>query len=156
MLGQPIPLLIPQVIGVRLTGSLRAGATATDLVLTVTEILRKLGVVGSSSNSSALASRNCRSRIARPLPTWRRIWRHLRDVSHRRRNPGLLAFLGPVQESIALVEAYCREQGLFATADAPEAQYTKVVELDMASIEPCVAGPRRRRNGCRCPDQEVV
>jgi aconitate hydratase len=144
MLGQPMPLLIPQVIGVRLAGSLRAGATATDLVLTVTEILRKLGVVGKFVEffgpgvpQLSLADR---ATIANMAPEYGATC-GLFPIDQE--TLAYLRFSGRSQESIALVEAYCREQGLFATAEAPEAQYTKIVDLDMASIEPCVAGPRR-------------
>jgi aconitate hydratase len=144
MLGQPMPLLIPQVIGVRLTGSLRAGATATDLVLTVTEILRKLGVVGKFVEffgpgipQLSLADR---ATIANMSPEFGATCAMF-PIDEE--TLAYLRFSGRSQESIALVEAYCREQGLFATADTPEAQYTKIVDLDLASIEPCVAGPRR-------------
>jgi aconitate hydratase len=144
MLGQPIPLLIPQVVGVRLAGSLPEGATATDLVLTVTEILRKLGVVGKFVEffgpgvpQLPLADR---ATIANMAPEYGATC-GLFPIDQE-----TLAYLrvsGRSQESIALVEAYCREQGLFTTADTPEAQYSKIVDLDMSSIEPCVAGPRR-------------
>jgi aconitate hydratase len=144
MLGQPIPLLVPRVVGVRLAGSLREGATATDLVLTVTEILRKLGVVGKFVEffgpgvpQLPLADR---ATIANMAPEYGATC-GLFPIDQE-----TLAYLrvsGRSQESIALVEIYCREQGLFATADTPEAQYSKIVDLDMSSIEPCVAGPRR-------------
>ncbi|MGB8295616.1 MAG: aconitate hydratase AcnA [Polyangia bacterium] len=144
MLGQPIPLLIPQVIGVRLTGSLRAGATATDLVLTVTEILRKLGVVGKFVEffgpGVPLLPLADRATIANMSPEFGATC-VMFPIDEE--TLAYLRFSGRSQESIALVESYCREQGLFATADTPEAQYTKIVDLDLASIEPCVAGPRR-------------
>jgi len=150
MLGQPMPLLIPQVIGVRLAGSLREGATATDLVLTVTEILRKLGVVGKFVEffgpGIAKLSLADRATIANMAPEYGATC-GLFPIDGE-----TLAYLrlsGRSEESIALVEAYCREQGLFATDGSPEAQYTKIVDLDMASIEPCVAGPRR-------PQERVV
>ena len=144
MLGQPMPLLVPQVVGVRLAGSLREGATATDLVLTVTEILRKLGVVGKFVEffgpGMAKLPLADRATIANMAPEYGATC-GLFPIDGE-----TLAYLrvsGRSEDSIALVEAYCREQGLFATADAPVAQYTKIVDLDMASIEPCVAGPRR-------------
>ena len=144
MLGQPMPLLVPQVIGVRLTGSLREGATATDLVLTVTEILRKLGVVGKfveffGPGIAALPLAD-RATIANMAPEYGATC-GLFPVDQE-----TLAYLrlsGRSEESIALVEAYFREQEMFATADSPEAQYSQVVNLDIGSIEPCVAGPRR-------------
>jgi aconitate hydratase len=144
MLGQPIPLLLPQVVGVRLVGSLREGATATDLVLTVTEILRKLGVVGKFVEffgpGIAKLPLADRATIANMAPEYGATC-GLFAIDQE--TLAYLRFSGRSEESIALVEAYCREQGLFATAGSPEAQYTKIVDLDMASIEPCLAGPRR-------------
>jgi aconitate hydratase len=144
MLGQPMPLLIPQVVGVRLAGALPEGATATDLVLTVTEVLRKLGVVGKFVEffgpGIAKLSLADRATIANMAPEFGATCA-LFPIDEE--TLAYLRFTGRSEESIALVQAYCREQGLFATADAPEAQYTKVVELDLASIEPCLAGPRR-------------
>jgi aconitate hydratase len=144
MLGQPMPLLLPQVVGVRLAGHLREGATATDLVLTVTEILRKLGVVGKFVEffgpGIAKLPLADRATIANMAPEYGATC-GLFPIDAE-----TLAYLrvsGRSEESIALVEAYCREQGLFATDATPEAQYTQVVDLDMGSIEPCVAGPRR-------------
>ncbi len=144
MLGQPMPLLVPQVIGVRVAGSLREGATATDLVLTVTEILRKLGVVGKFVEffgpGIAKLPLADRATIANMAPEYGATC-GLFPIDEE--TLAYLRFSGRSEESIALVEAYCREQGLFATADAPQAQYTKTVDLDLASIEPCLAGPRR-------------
>jgi aconitate hydratase len=144
MLGQPMPLLVPQVVGVRLTGLLRGDATATDLVLTVTEILRRLGVVGKFVEffgpGIAKLPLADRATIANMAPEYGATC-GLFPIDQE--TLAYLRFSGRSEESIALVEAYCREQGLFATADAPKAQYTKIVDLDLASIEPCVAGPRR-------------
>jgi aconitate hydratase 1 len=144
MLGQPMPLLVPQVVGVRLTGSLREGATATDLVLTVTEILRKLGVVGKFVEFFGPGIRKLpladRATIANMAPEYGATC-GLFPIDEE--TLAYLRFSGRSEESIALVESYCREQGLFATDGAPESQYTKIVDLDMASVEPCVAGPRR-------------
>ena len=144
MLGQPMPLLVPQVIGVRVAGSLREGATGTDLVLTVTEILRKLGVVGKFVEffgpGIAKLPLADRATIANMAPEYGATC-GLFPIDEE--TLAYLRFSGRSEESIALVEAYCREQGLFATADAPQAQYTKTVDLDLASIEPCLAGPRR-------------
>ncbi len=144
MLGQPMPLLVPEVVGVRLAGSLPEGATATDLVLTVTELLRKLGVVGKFVEffgpGIAKLPLADRATIANMAPEYGATCALFPIDAET------LAYLrlsGRSEESIALVEAYCREQGLFATTGSPEAQYTKIVALDMASIEPCVAGPRR-------------
>jgi aconitate hydratase len=144
MLGQPMPLLVPQVVGMRLSGKLREGATATDLVLTVTEILRKLGVVGKFVEffgpgvpGLSLADR---ATIANMAPEYGATC-GLFPVDAE-----TLAYLrlsGRSEESIALTEAYFREQGMFAGPGTPEAQYTQVVDLDMGNIEPSLAGPRR-------------
>jgi aconitate hydratase len=144
MLGQPIPLLIPQVVGVRLSGQVRAGVTATDLVLTITEILRKLGVVGKLVEffgpgvpTLPLADR---ATIANMAPEYGATC-GLFPIDGETLN--YLRLTGRAEDSIRLVEAYCREQGIFADPGQPEASYTKVVELDMATVEPSLAGPRR-------------
>jgi aconitate hydratase len=144
MLGQPVSMLVPQVVGYRLTGKLREGATATDLVLTVTQALRKLGVVGKFVEffgpgvaELPLADRATISNMAPEygatcgiFPVDAETLRYLR-------------LTGRGEEQIALVEAYYKEQGLFHTASSPEAEYTQTVELDLASVEPSVAGPKR-------------
>ena len=124
MLGQPVSMLVPQVVGFKLTGKLREGATATDLVLTVTEMLRKLGVVGKFVEFYGPGV--CRTAAGRPRHHRQhgsRVRRHLRHLSRRRGNAALPALTGRSREQIALVEAYYKEQGLFHTADAPEAEY---------------------------------
>jgi aconitate hydratase len=144
MLGQPVSMLIPQVVGFKLTGKLREGTTATDLVLTVTQALRKLGVVGkfveffgSGVAELALADRATLSNMAPEygatcgiFPVDAETLRYLR-------------LTGRSEEQIALVETYYKEQGLFHTAATPEAVYTKTLELDLATVEPSVAGPKR-------------
>jgi aconitate hydratase len=144
MLGQPVSMLVPQVVGFRLTGKLREGATATDLVLTVTQALRKLGVVGKFVEfygpgvaALPLADRATISNMAPEygatcgiFPVDAETLRYLR-------------LTGRSEEQIALVEAYYKEQGLFHTSDSPEAEYTETLELDLATVEPSVAGPRR-------------
>ncbi|HEY5283118.1 MAG TPA: aconitate hydratase AcnA, partial [Polyangia bacterium] len=144
MLGQPMPLLIPQVIGVRLSGQLREGVTATDLVLTVTEILRKLGVVGKLVEffgpgvpTLPLADR---ATIANMAPEYGATC-GLFPVDGE--TISYLRLTGRAEDAIRLVEAYSREQGLFAEAGQPEASYTKVVSLDMSTVEASLAGPRR-------------
>jgi aconitate hydratase len=144
MLGQPIPLLIPQVIGVRLSGQVRAGVTATDLVLTITEILRKLGVVGKLVEffgpgvpTLPLADR---ATIANMAPEYGATC-GLFPIDSETLN--YLRLTGRAEDSIRLVEAYCREQGIFADPGQAEASYTKVVDLDMATVEASLAGPRR-------------
>jgi len=144
MLGQAVSMLVPQVVGYRLTGKLREGATATDLVLTVTQALRKLGVVGKFVEfygpgvaELPLADRATISNMAPEygatcgiFPVDAETLRYLR-------------LTGRSDEQIALVEAYYKEQGLFHTAGSPEAEYTQTLELDLATVEPSVAGPKR-------------
>jgi len=144
MLGQPVSMLVPQVVGYRLTGKLKEGATATDLVLTVTQALRKLGVVGKFVEfygpgvaALPLADRATISNMAPEygatcgiFPVDEETLRYLR-------------LTGRSEEQIALVEAYYKAQELFHTADSPEAEYSQMLELDLATVEPSVAGPRR-------------
>jgi aconitate hydratase len=144
MLGQPMPLLVPQVIGVKLSGGLPDGVTATDLVLTVTETLRKLGVVGKLVEffgpgvpELPLADR---ATIANMAPEYGATC-GLFPIDDETLK--YLRLTGRAPDAIRLVEAYCKEQGMFAEAGQPEAKYTKVVELDMGTIEASVAGPRR-------------
>jgi len=144
MLGQPIPMLIPQVIGFRLTGSLRPGATATDLVLTVTEMLRKRGVVdkfveffGDGLANLPLADRATIGNMSPEFGSTCAIFPI--DAETVR----YLRLSGRPDEQIALVEAYARAQGLWREDGQPAAQYTDVLELDLATVEPSLAGPKR-------------
>jgi aconitate hydratase len=144
MLGQPVSMLIPQVVGFRLTGSLREGSTATDLVLTVTEILRKTGVVGKfvefygpGLSTLPLADR---ATIANMSPEYGATIGIFPVDNETLR---YLRMTGRSAEQIALVEAYCREQGLFHDAKTPEARYSQLVELDLSQVEPSIAGPKR-------------
>jgi aconitate hydratase len=144
MLGQPVSMLIPQVVGYKLTGKLKEGATATDLVLTVTEALRKLGVVGKFVEfygpgiaELPLADRATISNMAPEygatcgiFPVDEETLRYLR-------------LTGRSEDQIELVAAYYRAQGLFHTADSPEAEYTQTLSLDLSTVEPSVAGPKR-------------
>ena len=144
MLGQAVSMLVPQVVGFKLTGKLREGATATDLVLTVTQALRKLGVVGKFVEfygpgiaGLPLADRATISNMAPEygatcgiFPVDAETLRYLR-------------LTGRSEEQIALVEAYYKAQGLFHTADSAEAEYTATLELDLGAVEPSVAGPKR-------------
>src|SRR5665213_1052853 len=144
MLGQPVSMLIPQVVGYKLTGKLREGTTATDLVLTVVEALRKLGVVGKFVEfygpgiaGLPLADRATISNMAPEygatcgiFPVDAETLRYLR-------------LTGRSEEQIALVEAYYKEQELFHTSASPEAEYTQTLELDLGAVEPSVAGPKR-------------
>jgi aconitate hydratase len=144
MLGQPVSMLVPQVVGYKLTGKLREGATATDLVLTVTQALRKLGVVGkfvefygSGVAELALADRATISNMAPEYGATCGIFTV--DAETLR----YLRLTGRSEEQIALVEAYYKAQNLFHTADSPEAEYTQRLELDLGAVEPSVAGPKR-------------
>jgi aconitate hydratase len=144
MLGQPVSMLVPQVVGFKLTGKLREGATATDLVLTVTEMLRKLGVVGKfvefyGAGISELALAD-RATIANMAPEYGATCGIFPVDAETLR---YLRLTGRKPDQITLVEAYYREQGLFHTADAPEAEYSQTISLDLATVEPSVAGPKR-------------
>ena len=152
MLGQPMPLLVPQVVGVRLSGQLREGVTATDLVLTVTEILRKLGVVGKLVEffgpgvpTLPLADR---ATIANMAPEYGATC-GLFPIDHE--TLSYLRLTGRPEASVRLVEAYAREQGMFAEPGQPEAVYTKVVDLDMGNVEASLAGPRRPQDRVALP-----
>ncbi len=144
MLGQPVSMLIPQVVGVRLKNQLREGSTATDLVLTVTEMLRKKGVVGKfveffgpGLHALPLADRATISNMAPEYGATCGIF-PVDDETLR-----YLRLSGRSEELVTLVEAYYKEQGLFHTVDTPEAEYTDVMDLDLATIEPSIAGPKR-------------
>ncbi|MBB5346095.1 aconitate hydratase [Tunturibacter empetritectus] len=144
MLGQPVSMLVPQVVGFKLTGKLKEGTTATDLVLTVTEMLRKLGVVGKfvefyGSGIAELPLAD-RATIANMAPEYGATCGIFPVDAETLR---YLRLTGRSEEQIALVEAYYREQGLFHTADAKEAVYSATIALDLATVEPSVAGPKR-------------
>ncbi len=144
MLGQPITMLIPQVIGFKLTGKLAAGATATDLVLTVTQMLRRKGVVGKfveffGPGISALPLTD-RATVANMAPEYGA------TIGFFPIDEATLDFLrltGRSPESVALVEAYAKEQGLFHTASTPDPIFSDTLELDLSTVEPCLAGPAR-------------
>jgi aconitate hydratase len=144
MLGQPVTMLIPQVIGFKLTGNLPAGTTATDLVLTVTEILRKKGVVdkfveffGDGLKGLPLADR---ATIANMSPEFGSTCAIFPIDEETLR---YLELTGRPAEQIALVEAYAKAQGLWRVDGAKAADYTDVVELDLGTVEPALAGPKR-------------
>ncbi len=144
MLGQPISMLIPEVIGFRLTGRLREGVTATDLVLTVTQMLRKKGVVGKfvefygpGLDEMALEDRATIANMAPEygatcgfFPVDAETIRYLKDTARK-----------PAR--VALVEKYAKAQGLYRTAKSDEPVFTDSLELDMAGVEPSLAGPSR-------------
>jgi aconitate hydratase len=144
MLGQPIAMLIPDVIGFRLTGRLPEGATATDLVLTVTQMLRKKGVVGKfveffgpGLDQMTVADR---ATIANMAPEYGA------TCGFFPVDAATLEYLrlsGRDEARIALVEAYWRAQGMFRDANTPDPVFTDTLELDMGSVEPSLAGPKR-------------
>ena len=144
MLGQPVTMLIPQVIGVRLTGRLSPGSTATDLVLTLTEMLRKRGVVdkfveyfGDGLAHLPLADRATIANMAPEYGSTCGIF-PIDEETVR-----YLELSGRPRERIDLVSAYARHQGLWRKNGAPPAAYTDVLELDLGAVEPSLAGPRR-------------
>ena len=144
MLGQPVSMLIPQVVGFRLTGELPEGSTATDLVLTVTERLRERGVVGKFVEffgpglpKLPLADRATIGNMAPEYGATCAIFPV--DAETLR----YLEFSGRPPERVELVEAYCREQGMFHDEDTEDAVYSDTLELDLGDVEPSIAGPRR-------------
>jgi len=144
MLGQAITMLIPQVVGFKLTGELPEGATATDLVLTVVEMLRELGVVGKFVEffgeglpGLPLADR---ATIANMAPEYGATC-GIFPVDEESLN--YLRLSGRSEEQVKLVEAYTRAQGMFHTAESPQAQYSAILELDMSTVVPSIAGPKR-------------
>jgi len=144
MLGQPVSMLIPLVVGVKLTGRLREGATATDLVLTITEMLRKHGVVGKFVEYFGPGLRDLpladRATIANMSPEYGATCGIFPIDKESLR---YMQLTGRSEEQIALVEAYAREQGMFHDENTPEAQYSERLSLDLATVEPSLAGPKR-------------
>jgi len=144
MLGQPISMLIPEVVGFKLTGRLPEGATGTDLVLTVTQILRKKGVVGKFVEfyGAGLANLSVATRatIANMAPEYGATMGFF-PVDDETLN--YLRFTGRPPELVQLVEAYCQAQGLFRTDSTPDPVFSDELSLDLATVEPSIAGPRR-------------
>jgi aconitate hydratase A / 2-methylisocitrate dehydratase len=155
MLGQPLYMVTPQVTGMRLTGKLREGVTATDLVLSVTQILRRKGVVekfveffGAGLAQMSLADRATIANMAPEygatcgfFPVDEETLRYLRRT-------------GRSEVDVDLVERYCKEQGLFRTADSPEPVFTDTLELDLATVEPSLAGPKRPQDRIALADMK--
>jgi aconitate hydratase len=144
MLGQPISMLIPQVVGFRLTGALPEGATATDLVLTVTQMLRERGVVGKFVEYYGEGLANLpladRATIGNMSPEYGATC-GIFPVD--RETLRYLEFTGRPKELVDLVEAYTKEQGLFHEEGAEEAAYSDTLDLDLSTVEPSLAGPKR-------------
>ncbi|USQ96076.1 aconitate hydratase AcnA [Caulobacter sp. RL271] len=156
MLGQPIPMLIPEVIGFKLTGALPEGATATDLVLTVTQMLRKKGVVGKFVEfyGDALANLTLEDQatIANMAPEYGATCGFF-PIS-----ASTIAYLkgtGRTAERVALVEAYAKEQGLWWEPGVAEPTFTDTLELDLAAVQPSLAGPKRPQDRVLLADASV-
>jgi aconitate hydratase len=153
MLGQAVSMLIPQVVGFRLHGELPEGATATDLVLRVTEMLRQRGVVGRFVEyygpGLARLPLADRATIGNMSPEYGATCGIFPVDAETLK---YLRFTGREEHHVALVEAYMKEQGLFHTADTPPAQYTDTLELDLATVEPSLAGPKRPQDRVRLSD----
>ena len=144
MLGQPMSMLLPEVVGFKLHGKLAAGATATDLVLTVTQQLRKKGVVGKfveffGPGVGALSLAD-RATIANMAPEYGAT---IGFFPIDGKSLDYLHLTGRPKHLIELVEAYSKEQGLFLEANTPEPEFNSTLELDLASVEPSLAGPKR-------------
>jgi aconitate hydratase len=144
MLGQPFSMLVPEVVGFKLHGRLREGATATDLVLTVTEVLRKKGVVGKfvefyGSGLSSLSVPD-RATIANMSPEYGAT---MGFFPVDKETLAYLQFTARAHEQVALVEAYCKEQMLFRTDATPDPVFSDTLELDLSTVEPTLAGPKR-------------
>src|SRR3981081_656767 len=144
MLGRPSSMLIPEVVGFRLHGKLSEGATATDLVLTVTEMLRKKGVVGKfvefyGSGLSTLSVPD-RATIANMAPEYGATMGFFPVDDETLK---YLQFTARSQEQVALVEAYCKEQMLFSTAKTEDPAFSDTLQLDLGTVEATVAGPKR-------------
>lgn len=144
MLGQPLYFVTPEVIGFKLTGSLAEGATATDLALTITQMLRKKGVVGkfvefygSGLNNLSLANRATVANMAPEYGATIGFFPVDNETLHYLRSTGRS------EEQIELVEAYYKAQGMFRTEDMPEAVYSDTLELDLSTVVPSLAGPKR-------------
>ncbi|MFN7926160.1 MAG: aconitate hydratase AcnA [Bryobacteraceae bacterium] len=153
MLGQPVSMLLPPVVGFKLHGSLPEGCTATDLVLMVTQMLRKKGVVGkfvefygSGLSSLSLADR---ATIANMAPEYGATIGFF-PIDHLTMD--YLRLTNRPVETIALVEAYAKEQGLFRTDSTPDPVFTDTLELDLGQVVPSLAGPRRPQDRINLPD----
>jgi aconitate hydratase len=157
MLGQPVSMLIPDVVGFRLSGELKEGITATDLVLTVTQMLRAKGVVGRfvefygpGLDALSLADR---ATIANMAPEYGATCGFF-PIDER--TIDYLKLTGRDEDRIELVRAYAKAQGMWRDADAPEPLFTDTLELDMASVEPSLAGPKRPQDRVRLSEVDEL
>jgi aconitate hydratase len=157
LLGQPLTMLIPQVVGFRLSGKLPPGATATDLVLTVTQMLRKRGVVGKfveffGPGISGLSLPD-RATIANMAPEYGATIGFFPVDSE---TLSYLRFTGRPASHVEAVEAYCRAQGIFHTPDTPEPVFSDLLSLDLGTVEPSLAGPKRPQDRVPLKDAKQV
>jgi len=155
MLGQPVSMLIPQVVGFRLSGELPEGATATDLVLRVVQMLRKKGVVGKfvefyGPGLDALSLPD-RATLANMAPEYGATMGFFPIDAEA---IDFLRFTGRDEAQVAAVEAYCRENMLFRTADSPEPRFTDTLEFDMGEVVPALAGPKRPQDRVALTDMK--
>jgi aconitate hydratase len=157
MLGQPITMLIPQVVGFRLKGTLKEGTTATDLVLTVTEMLRNKGVVGKfveffgdGLSNLPLADRATLGNMAPEFGSTCGIFPIDNETLR------YLELSGRDADQIALIEAYAKAQGMWREDGQPEADYSDVLELDLGDVEPSLAGPKRPQDRIPLKDAKTV
>jgi aconitate hydratase len=157
MLGQPISMLLPQVLGFRLSGELSEGATATDLVLTVTEMLRERGVVGMfveffgpGLHTLGLADRATIGNMSPEFGSTCAIFPVDRETLR------YLEFTGRPTELIELVDAYAREQGTFHSEDSEEPTFSETLELDLSDVEPSIAGPKRPQDRIALADAKAA
>ena len=152
MLGQAISMLLPKVLGFKLTGRLREGATATDLVLTATQMLRKKGVVGKFVEyygpGVAALSLADRATLANMSPEYGAT---IGIFPIDNATLDYLRMSGRPPQRVALVEAYTKEQGMFLTPDSPEADYSDHLELDLSAVAPSLAGPKRPQDRIELP-----
>jgi aconitate hydratase len=157
MLGQPMDMLLPDVIGFKLYGKLRDGVTATDLVLTVTQMLRNKGVVdkfveffGDGLNNMSLTDR---ATIANMAPEYGATIGYFPVDDETLR---YMRLTGRPEEAVARTESYMRAQGLFRDASAPDPEFTDTLELDLASVVPSLAGPKRPQDRVALSDMKSV
>lgn len=155
MLGQPVDMLAPEVIGFKLVGSLREGVTATDLTLTVTQMLRQQGVVGKFVEFYGPGLSNMslpdRATIANMSPEYGATMGFFPVDDETLR---YMRLTGRPEEVIERVERYCKEQGLFRTDDTPDPEFSETLELDLSTVEPSLAGPKRPQDRVPLSDMQ--
>jgi aconitate hydratase len=157
MLGQPVTMLIPEVVGFKLTGKLKEGATATDLVLTVVEMLRKKGVVGKFVEFYGVGLAHLpiadRATIANMSPEFGAT---CGTFPIDKETLTFLTLSGREKAHVDLVEQYAKYQGLFWDEHTPDAEYSDKLELDLSTVEPCIAGPKRPQDRIKLKEAKSV